>query len=118
VLAMYSTVLTLLCSLSAVSAATLAPYSIFARDASAVCADLSVSSNNGNRKVAIVIDSSGSMVTSDPYDYRVAAGRALNSFLISNSEASSSQQADRKHFRIYFLFPLVCVGSRYCPIME
>lgn len=94
---MYSTVVALLCGLSAVSAATIAPHSIFARDASNVCSDLSVSSNNGNRKVAIVIDSSGSMTSSDPYDYRVSAGRALNNFLISNSEASSSQQADRTY---------------------
>jgi hypothetical protein len=59
-----------------------------------VCTDLSVSSNNGDRKVAIVIDSSGSMATNDPYDLRINAGRALNEFLIANGEATGDQKPD------------------------
>lgn len=59
-----------------------------------VCADLSVSSNNGDRKVAIVMDSSGSMAYNDPYDLRIKAGRALNDFLISSGEAGGGQKAD------------------------
>lgn len=57
-----------------------------------VCSDLTVSSNNGNRKVAIVIDSSGSMADNDPGDLRLVAGRALNDFLISKSEGGSPDQ--------------------------
>lgn len=59
-----------------------------------VCTDLSVSSNNGDRKVAIVLDSSGSMAYNDPYDLRIVAGRALNDFLISSGEAGGSKKAD------------------------
>jgi hypothetical protein len=58
------------------------------------CVDIHVKSNNGNRKVAIVIDSSGSMTTSDPYDLRLAAGKALNDWLITAAEATSGRQAD------------------------
>lgn len=57
-----------------------------------VCSDLTVSSNNGNRKVAIVIDSSGSMADNDPTDLRLVAARALNDFLISNSDGGSPDQ--------------------------
>ncbi|EOO00825.1 putative von willebrand factor type a protein [Phaeoacremonium minimum UCRPA7] len=64
------------------------------RDNSQVCSDLTVSSNNGDRKVAIVIDSSGSMVSNDYTDLRIAAGRALNEFLISDSEAKDGKKAD------------------------
>jgi Mg-chelatase subunit ChlD len=59
------------------------------------CSGLSVASNNGNRKVVIVIDSSGSMSSSDPSDLRLSAGRALNDFLVSNAEASGSVKADQ-----------------------
>ncbi|KAK3329515.1 hypothetical protein B0H66DRAFT_28350 [Apodospora peruviana] len=56
-----------------------------------VCDDLSINSNNGDRKVAIVIDSSGSMSGSDPDDLRLIAARALNQFLISNAEAGGQK---------------------------
>lgn len=56
-----------------------------------VCSDLTISSNNGDRKVAIVIDSSGSMADSDPGDLRLVAARALNAFLISNAEAGGQK---------------------------
>jgi hypothetical protein len=35
------------------------------------------------------------MGTNDPRGYRVAAGRALNDFLISNSEAGGGKKADQ-----------------------
>lgn len=60
-----------------------------------VCTDLSVSSNNGDRKVAVVIDSSGSMAYNDPYELRLVAGRALNNFLISTAEATADKKADQ-----------------------
>ncbi|KAK0734187.1 hypothetical protein B0T26DRAFT_614995, partial [Lasiosphaeria miniovina] len=60
------------------------------RDGLAACTDLTINNNNGDRKVAIVLDSSGSMYYNDPGDLRLAAGRALNDFLISNSEAAGS----------------------------
>lgn len=58
------------------------------------CVGLSVKSNDGNRKVAIVIDSSGSMVDTDPQNLRLAAGRALNSWLITKAEATGGKKAD------------------------
>ncbi|OIW28066.1 hypothetical protein CONLIGDRAFT_460617 [Coniochaeta ligniaria NRRL 30616] len=86
--------LPLLCaSLAAASTLKSQHHQIQKRD-DTVCTDLSVSSNNGDRKVAIVLDSSGSMAYNDPYDLRIKAGRALNDFLISSSEASGSQKAD------------------------
>lgn len=91
---MRSVALTLLCALSAASAVTLHPRQIVKRD-DTVCTDLRVSANNGGRKVAIVIDSSGSMATNDRQNYRIAAGKNLNNFLISNSEASGSVKADQ-----------------------
>ena len=58
------------------------------------CSDLRVKSNNGDRKIAIVIDSSGSMGYSDPSDLRLEAGQALNSWLINSKEAKSGQKSD------------------------
>lgn len=77
------------------SAASFANHANFKRDNSDSCSDLSVSSNNGDRKVAIVIDSSGSMWDNDYYDLRIAAGRALNEFLISDDEANDGKKADQ-----------------------
>ncbi|KAF2264407.1 hypothetical protein CC78DRAFT_412329, partial [Lojkania enalia] len=50
--------------------------------------------NKGGRKIGIVIDESGSMYSADPYDLRVDAGRALNDWLISSSEAGDGKSAD------------------------
>jgi len=58
------------------------------------CSDLRVKSNNGDRKIAIVIDSSGSMATSDTSDLRLDAGRALNNWLISSAEAKNGKKSD------------------------
>ncbi|GAB1310223.1 VWFA domain-containing protein [Madurella fahalii] len=59
------------------------------------CADLTISSNNGDRKVALVVDTSSSMFGSDPDNLRLAAARALNEFLISNDEAGGGRNADQ-----------------------
>lgn len=66
-----------------------------AEDFTEACTDLTISENKGDRKVAIVIDSSGSMADSDPSDLRLVAGRALNSFLISADEAGGGQKPDQ-----------------------
>lgn len=68
---------------------------ILPRSTDLTCTDLRVKSNDGGRKIAIVIDSSGSMSSSDPYDLRIAAGRSLNDFLITSKEATSSKKADQ-----------------------
>jgi Mg-chelatase subunit ChlD len=86
--------LTLLCACLAAASTLKNPHAHLQKRDNTVCTDLSVSSNNGDRKVAIVLDSSGSMSYNDPYDLRVKAGRALNEFLISSSEASGGQKAD------------------------
>jgi Mg-chelatase subunit ChlD len=67
---------------------------IVARTTDLTCTDLRVKSNDGDRKIAIVIDSSGSMSSSDPYDLRIAAGRSLNDFLITSKEATGTKKAD------------------------
>ena len=59
-----------------------------------VCVGLSVKSNNGDRKVALVIDSSGSMAETDPLNLRLAAGRALNDWLITKAEATGGKKPD------------------------
>ena len=59
------------------------------------CTNLVAKSNNGDRKVAIVIDSSGSMFDNDPYRLRLTAGRALvNNWLISSKGAPSNTKPD------------------------
>ncbi|KXX77546.1 hypothetical protein MMYC01_207028 [Madurella mycetomatis] len=64
-------------------------------DALQACADLTISSNNGDRKVVLVVDTSSSMFRSDPDNLRLAAARALNGFLISNAEAGDGRNADQ-----------------------
>ncbi|KAK0747954.1 hypothetical protein B0T21DRAFT_265217, partial [Apiosordaria backusii] len=59
------------------------------------CTDLTIASNNGDRKVAIVVDSSGSMSGADPDDLRLAAAKALNDFLVSNSEGGGEKKPDQ-----------------------
>jgi Mg-chelatase subunit ChlD len=53
-----------------------------------------VGPSNGGRKVGLVIDASGSMAQNDPNDLRLAASKALNDALISQSEAISGKTAD------------------------
>ncbi|KAF2094987.1 hypothetical protein NA57DRAFT_46090 [Rhizodiscina lignyota] len=49
----------------------------------------------GGRKIALVVDSSGSNADTDPNNLRIAAARALNNVLISKSEATPSKPADQ-----------------------
>lgn len=58
------------------------------------CKNLQASSNNGGRKIAIVIDESGSMASSDPYDLRIIAGKQVNDWLVSSKEAGNGKSAD------------------------
>ncbi len=58
------------------------------------CSSIHAKSDNGNRKVAIVVDSSGSMVDSDPANLRLSAGVELTNWLISNKEATASIKPD------------------------
>lgn len=60
--------------------------------AEADCPDLPTS--NGGRKIAIVIDSSGSNYATDPQDLRIAAGKELNSLLLTKAEAGGTRQSD------------------------
>ncbi|KAF2670941.1 hypothetical protein BT63DRAFT_453312 [Microthyrium microscopicum] len=67
---------------------------IVPRAAAPVCKDLRVSANNGDRKVALVIDSSGSMASSDPLRYRITAAKDALDFLISKAEATDGKKED------------------------
>ncbi|OCL03398.1 hypothetical protein AOQ84DRAFT_325997 [Glonium stellatum] len=58
------------------------------------CKNLQAASNNGDRKIGIVIDSSGSMADTDPDNLRLVAGRAVNDWLITSKEASGSKKED------------------------
>lgn len=56
--------------------------------------NIQLATSNGGRKVAIVIDSSGSMSSTDPYDLRITAGKALNKQLVSSAGATGGKKAD------------------------
>jgi hypothetical protein len=88
--AMPSFALFFLLFVSSVYGAVLSPRA----SAAQVCVGLSVKSNNGDRKVALVIDSSGSMLETDPDNLRLAAGRALNDWLITKGEATGGKKSD------------------------
>lgn len=65
------------------------------RDSTPICTDLRANSNNGDRKIAVVIDSSGSMSYSDPYGYRLVAGKMVIDWLISKKEVTATQKEDQ-----------------------
>lgn len=65
---------------------------VFRRD-TGTC-NIQLATSNGGRKVAIVIDSSGSMSSTDPNDLRITAGKALNNQLVSAAGATSGKKAD------------------------
>lgn len=48
---------------------------------------IQLAQSNGGRKIAIVLDSSGSMYYNDPEDLRITAGKALNSQLVTGQNA-------------------------------
>ncbi|KAL9609116.1 MAG: hypothetical protein Q9167_006094 [Letrouitia subvulpina] len=50
--------------------------------------------SNGGRKIAIVVDSSGSNADTDPSNLRIVAAKNLNNLLISKGQASSGKQSD------------------------
>jgi len=60
-----------------------------------VCTDLRAKSNNGDRKIAIVIDSSGSMAMTDPFDLRFEAANQAVDWLIEKNEVSEKQKQDQ-----------------------
>lgn len=55
---------------------------------------ITIPPSNGGRKVAVVIDSSGSMSTTDPSGLRRVAGKELTKQLVSSSAAGGSASAD------------------------
>lgn len=55
----------------------------------------SVATSNGGRKIGIVIDSSGSMVDTDPSNLRIPAGEAINAALITSASAGAGTQPDK-----------------------
>src|ERR1700753_3076847 len=67
---------------------------LFERDTQATCSGLNAQSNDGNRKIAIVIDSSGSMTENDPNNLRLQAGQEIDNWLISVNEATGNKKAD------------------------
>jgi hypothetical protein len=77
------------------SLATSVAASPFVRRGLEKCKNLQAENNNGGRKIAIVIDESGSMASADPYDLRIDAGKAVNDWLISSSEAGNGKDADQ-----------------------
>jgi len=64
------------------------------RDTQPTCAGITAKTNNGNRKIAIVVDSSGSMSTNDPYDLRLAGAHKIVDWLIASNEASGGKKMD------------------------
>lgn len=66
--------------------------SVFRRD-TGTC-NIQLATSNGGRKVAIVIDSSGSMATTDPNNLRITAGKALNNQLVTAGAATGGKKAD------------------------
>jgi uncharacterized protein YegL len=54
----------------------------------------SVATTNGGRKIGIVIDSSGSMVDTDPNNLRITAGKAIAASLITSASAGPNGHPD------------------------
>ncbi|RYO90731.1 hypothetical protein DL766_005613 [Monosporascus sp. MC13-8B] len=79
----------------AVTPALGSPYrnGLFTRQDSGEC-QIKLPPTNGGRKVAIVLDSSGSMDFNDPNDLRIIAGKSLNKQLITGSGATGNMKSD------------------------
>ncbi|OQV10896.1 von Willebrand factor type A domain-containing protein, partial [Cladophialophora immunda] len=86
---------TVLCLPFIILFASISDAYLLPRDSAPVCTNLRVNSNNGDRKIALVIDSSGSMEESDPYNYRLSAAKMVLDWLISKSEVTSTQKQDK-----------------------
>lgn len=54
----------------------------------------SVATTNGGRKIGIVIDSSGSMVDTDPNNLRITAGEAIAASLVTSASAGPNHHPD------------------------
>jgi Mg-chelatase subunit ChlD len=54
----------------------------------------SIATTNGGRKIGIVIDSSGSMTSTDPRNLRITAGQAINAALITAASAGANGHPD------------------------
>ncbi|KAI9771220.1 MAG: hypothetical protein M1839_002841 [Geoglossum umbratile] len=68
---------------------------IFPRDANADNLCPTTATTCGGRKVALVIDSSGSNTVTDPHNFRVEAGKEIAQRLVSTTEASGKVKADQ-----------------------
>ncbi|RYP74108.1 hypothetical protein DL771_003166 [Monosporascus sp. 5C6A] len=79
----------------AVTSALGSPYrnGLFTRQNSGEC-QIRLPPTNGGRKVAIVLDSSGSMSSNDPTDLRIIAGKSLNRQLVPGSTTTGDLEAD------------------------
>jgi Mg-chelatase subunit ChlD len=75
-------------------ATTVCGASLLPRASEPVCSGPTAQSNNGDRKLAIVIDSSSSMLGSDPYDLRLQAGKSILDWLIAKNETSDNKKED------------------------
>lgn len=75
-------------------ASEVASASVLPRASEPVCSGPTAKSNNGDRKMAIVIDSSSSMTGSDPYDLRLEAGRSILDWLVVKNETSDTKKED------------------------
>jgi hypothetical protein len=64
------------------------------RSSTTTCTNIRANSDNGNRKIGIVIDVSGSMSESDPYNLRAPASRSVLDWLISKNESTSTKPQD------------------------
>lgn len=72
--------------------ATLYSHGLYRRD-TGTC-NIQLATSNGGRKVAIVLDSSGSMASTDPFNLRIVAGKALNNQLVTAAGAGGGKKAD------------------------
>ncbi|RYP03684.1 hypothetical protein DL764_004976 [Monosporascus ibericus] len=66
---------------------------LFIRQESGEC-QIELPPTNGGRKVAIVLDSSGSMSSNDPNDLRIVAGKSLNRQLVPGSGTTGNPRSD------------------------
>lgn len=64
------------------------------RDATTGTCNIKFASSTGGRKIAIAVDSSGSMSTTDPKRLRIQAGKALTSQLVPAAGAGGGKNAD------------------------
>ena len=71
----------------AYSPLALAKSQAWRRQAPADTCKIQLAQSNGGRKIAIVLDSSGSMSYNDPNDLRITAGKALNAQLLTGQNA-------------------------------